>query len=82
MIVCNFGGFVVVLDEGVLNIFFIFEDEKKGIDIDKGYEVMVELMKWMLKLYNVKIEVYEIEGFYCFGSYDFSINGKKFVGIF
>ncbi|MCY8129858.1 octanoyl-[GcvH]:protein N-octanoyltransferase, partial [Bacillus spizizenii] len=35
----------------------------------------------MLKPYNAKIEAYEIEGSYCPGSYDLSINGKKFAGI-
>ncbi len=42
---------------------------------------MVELMRRMLKPYNAKIEAYEIEGSYCPGSYDLSINGKKFAGI-
>ncbi|MFP9202700.1 octanoyl-[GcvH]:protein N-octanoyltransferase, partial [Enterococcus faecalis] len=73
VIVRNSGGLAVVLDDGVLNISLIFEDEKKGIDIDKGYEAMVELMRRMLRPYNAKIEAYEIEGSYCPGSYDLSI---------
>ncbi|MCY8858116.1 biotin/lipoate A/B protein ligase family protein [Bacillus atrophaeus] len=81
VIVRNSGGLAVVLDEGVLNISLIFEDQKKGIDIDRGYEAMVELMKRMLKSYEAKIEAYEIEGSYCPGSYDLSIGGKKFAGI-
>ncbi|WP_406621065.1 biotin/lipoate A/B protein ligase family protein [Bacillus atrophaeus] len=81
IIVRNSGGLAVVLDEGVLNISLIFEDQKKGIDIDRGYEAMVELMKRMLKSYEAKIEAYEIEGSYCPGSYDLSIGGKKFAGI-
>ncbi|KYD03990.1 lipoate--protein ligase family protein [Bacillus atrophaeus] len=81
VIVRNSGGLAVVLDEGVLNISLIFEDQKKGIDIDRGYEAMVELMIRMLKSYEAKIEAYEIEGSYCPGSYDLSIGGKKFAGI-
>ncbi|WP_437131912.1 lipoate--protein ligase family protein [Bacillus atrophaeus] len=81
VIVRNSGGLAVVLDEGVLNISLIFEDQKKGIDIDRGYEAMVELMQRMLKSYEAKIEAYEIEGSYCPGSYDLSIGGKKFAGI-
>ncbi|ASS73007.1 lipoate--protein ligase family protein [Bacillus atrophaeus] len=81
VIVRNSGGLAVVLDEGVLNISLIFEDQKKGIDIDRGYEAMVELMKRMLKSYEAKIEACEIEGSYCPGSYDLSIGGKKFAGI-
>lgn len=42
---------------------------------------MVELMKRMLKPYGAEIEAYEIEGSYCPGSYDLSIDGKKFAGI-
>ncbi|AKF32465.1 lipoate-protein ligase A [Bacillus velezensis M27] len=81
VIVRNSGGLAVVLDEGVLNISLIFEDEKKGIDIDRGYEAMTELVRRMLRPYNAEIEAYEIKGSYCPGSYDLSIGGRKFAGI-
>ncbi|MFT7821681.1 biotin/lipoate A/B protein ligase family protein [Bacillus siamensis] len=81
VIVRNSGGLAVVLDEGVLNISLIFEDEKKGIDIDRGYEAMTELVRRMLRSYNAEIEAYEIKGSYCPGSYDLSIGGRKFAGI-
>ena len=42
---------------------------------------MVELIRRMLSMYEVDIEAYEIVGSYCPGSYDLSINGKKFAGI-
>ncbi|MBY8911784.1 lipoate--protein ligase family protein [Bacillus sp. YC2] len=81
VIVRNSGGLAVVLDEGVLNISLIFKDEKKGIDIDRGYEAMAELMRRMLSPYNAEIKAYEIKGSYCPGSYDLSIGGRKFAGI-
>lgn len=81
VIVRNSGGLAVVLDEGVLNVSLIFAEQKKGIDIDRGYDAMVELIRRMLSLYEVDIEAYEIVGSYCPGSYDLSINGKKFAGI-
>ncbi|MEH7818654.1 biotin/lipoate A/B protein ligase family protein [Bacillus velezensis] len=81
VIVRNSGGLAVVLDEGVLNISLIFEDEKKGIDIDRGYEAMTELVRRMLRPHNAEIEAYEIKGSYCPGSYDLSIGGRKFAGI-
>lgn len=81
VIVRNSGGLAVVLDSGVLNVSLIFQDKKNGIDIDRGYEAMFELIKRMLAPYNAEVEAYEIEGSYCPGSYDLSIDGKKFAGI-
>ncbi|MCY8033392.1 lipoate--protein ligase family protein [Bacillus sonorensis] len=81
VIVRNSGGLAVVLDSGVLNVSLIFQDKKNGIDIDRGYESMFELIKRMLAPYNAEVEAYEIEGSYCPGSYDLSIDGKKFAGI-
>ncbi|MGE8204954.1 lipoate--protein ligase family protein [Heyndrickxia sp. NPDC080065] len=80
-IVRNSGGLAVVLDEGVLNLSLIFPDTEKGIDINKGYEAMWALIKQMFSDFEVTIEAREIVGSYCPGSYDLSINGKKFAGI-
>jgi octanoyl-[GcvH]:protein N-octanoyltransferase len=81
VIVRNSGGLAVVLDKDVLNISLIFPDSEKGIDIDRGYDAMLDLIKLMLKKYDANIEAREIVGSYCPGSYDLSINGKKFAGI-
>ncbi|MGM7682076.1 lipoate--protein ligase family protein [Cytobacillus sp. Hm23] len=81
VIVRNSGGLAVVLDEGVLNISLIFPDTEKGIDINRGYDAMVELVKHMLSRFHLQIEAKEIIGSYCPGSYDLSVAGKKFAGI-
>ncbi|MGM7723566.1 lipoate--protein ligase family protein [Metabacillus sp. Hm71] len=81
VIVRNSGGLAVVLDQDVLNISLIFPDQEKGIDINRGYDAMLELIKYMLGDNGDKIEAREIVGSYCPGSYDLSINGKKFAGI-
>ncbi|HDX9579361.1 TPA: lipoate--protein ligase family protein [Bacillus pseudomycoides] len=81
VIVRNSGGLAVVLDEGVLNVSLLFQETDKGIDIDLGYDTMWHLIKEMLKDYDVTIEAKEIVGSYCPGSYDLSINDKKFAGI-
>jgi octanoyl-[GcvH]:protein N-octanoyltransferase len=81
VIVRNSGGLAVVLDKDVLNISLIFPDSEKGIDINRGYDAMLELIKHMLKDNGEQIEAREIVGSYCPGSYDLSINGKKFAGI-
>lgn len=80
-IVRNSGGLAVVLDSGVLNLSLIFPDTEKGIDINRGYDAMWALIKEMFSDFNIEIEAREIEGSYCPGSYDLSINGKKFAGI-
>jgi octanoyl-[GcvH]:protein N-octanoyltransferase len=81
VIVRNSGGLAVVLDEGILNLTLVFPEVEKGIDINRGYEAMWELIKDMFHDYSVEIEAREIVGSYCPGSYDLSINGKKFAGI-
>lgn len=80
-IVRNSGGLAVLLDEGVLNITLIFPETDKGIDINRGYDAMWELVKRMFADFPQQIEAGEIVGSYCPGSYDLSIGGKKFAGI-
>ncbi|KUP04060.1 octanoyltransferase [Bacillus coahuilensis p1.1.43] len=80
-IVRNSGGLAVVLDEGVLNLSLIFPDSEKGIEINRGYDAMYELIQMMFKDYDVQIEAKEIVGSYCPGSYDLSIKNQKFAGI-
>ncbi|WP_078393063.1 lipoate--protein ligase family protein [Shouchella patagoniensis] len=78
VIVRNSGGLAVYLDEGVLNISLIFPG-KADFSIDDGYEQMVTLIRTMFP--GLLIETGEIIGSYCPGSYDLSINGRKFAGI-
>ncbi|HWJ77061.1 MAG TPA: lipoate--protein ligase family protein [Niallia sp.] len=80
-IVRNSGGLAVVLDEGVLNISLILPEKDKKIDINSGYDTMWDLIKDMFKEYGKTIEAKEIVGSYCPGSYDLSIEDKKFAGI-
>lgn len=81
VIVRNSGGLAVVLDEGVLNISLILPETEKGIDINRGYDTMWHLIQNMFADYPQQIEAREIVGSYCPGSYDLSIQGKKFAGI-
>ncbi len=80
-VVRNSGGLAVVLDEGVLNLSLIFPEQNNTISIDDGYEAMVFLIKKLLEPYGLSFEDKEIEGSYCPGRYDLSINGRKFAGI-
>jgi octanoyl-[GcvH]:protein N-octanoyltransferase len=80
-IVRNSGGLAVVLDEGVLNISIVIAESAGSIDINTGYDIMVELIKGLFPEIASRIEAYEIVGSYCPGSYDLSVDGKKFAGI-
>ena len=80
-IVRNSGGLAVVLDSGVLNISIILSEHLGAININEGYDVMVDLIKLLFPEAGDKIEAYEIIGSYCPGTYDLSIGGKKFAGI-
>lgn len=80
-IVRNSGGLAVVLDQGVLNISMIFTEQDRSIDISTGYEVMLEFVRMLFPEAGDQIKAYEIEGSYCPGSYDLSIDGRKFAGI-
>lgn len=79
-IVRNSGGLGVVLDSGVLNISLIFKGGTT-FSIDAGYELMYTLIRQMFKDENRIIEAKEIEHSYCPGSYDLSIDNRKFAGI-
>lgn len=79
-IVRNSGGLAVVLDAGVLNISIVI-DETTPLSINAAFDVMVDFIRALFPQIAHKIEAYEIVGSYCPGSYDLSIDGKKFAGI-
>ncbi|KOS66523.1 octanoyltransferase [Lysinibacillus contaminans] len=80
-IVRNSGGLAVVLDAGVLNISIVLSEQTESLSINAGYDVMVAFVKALFPEVAEKIEAYEIVGSYCPGSYDLSVDGKKFAGI-
>ena len=80
-IVRNSGGLAVVLDKGILNISMVLSEQDTAIDIPTGYEVMLEFVRMLFPEAGDRIEAYEIVGSYCPGTYDLSIDGRKFAGI-
>ena len=78
VIVRNSGGLAVVLDTGILNVSLVVK-EQNMFSIDDGYDLMYHFIKSSLN--EVTVEAKEIVGSYCPGSYDLSVNGKKFAGI-
>ncbi|WP_212508692.1 lipoate--protein ligase family protein [Litoribacterium kuwaitense] len=80
VVVRNSGGLAVALDSAVLNVSMIMKEAKKS-SISTGYDTMVALLHKALQTRHIDFEVGEIKGSYCPGSYDLSINGRKFAGI-
>jgi octanoyl-[GcvH]:protein N-octanoyltransferase len=80
VVVRNSGGLAVVLDPAIYNLSLIFKEEK-GLTIDRGYEMMVELTRWLIEELGSDIVDGEIKESYCPGRYDLSVNGQKFAGI-
>ncbi len=80
-IVRNSGGLAVVLDQGVLNVSIVLSEKDTSIDISTGYDVMLAFIRLLFPEAGDQIKAYEIVGSYCPGSYDLSIDGKKFAGI-
>lgn len=79
-VVRNSGGLAVALDQGVLNLSFVFPDSKE-VDIHEGYEAMVQFIQRLFQEEGFPIKAFEITGSYCPGTYDLSIEGQKFAGI-
>ncbi|QHS23604.1 lipoate--protein ligase family protein [Virgibacillus sp. MSP4-1] len=80
VVVRNSGGLAVVLDQGVLNLSFLFPDGKQ-LGIHDGYKAMVSFIQFLFADEDASLDVYEVEGSYCPGEYDMSVNGQKFAGI-
>ncbi|MFP1647770.1 lipoate--protein ligase family protein [Enterococcus mundtii] len=81
-VIRNAGGLGIISDQGILNISLIFpQEDENRISIDEGYEKMLALTRQAFPVYADKIEAYEIKESYCPGTYDLSIDGKKFAGI-
>lgn len=80
-VIRNSGGLAVLLDEGVLNLTLVLPEKDNHLTIERGYEVMYTLVKDVLSRFKCEIKAGEVAGSYCPGSFDLSINGKKFAGI-
>lgn len=82
VVVRNAGGLGVIADVGILNLSLILPNPKNHkYSIDQGYVFMLEWIRLAFQDFSNKIEAYEISTSYCPGTYDLSIDGKKFAGI-
>lgn len=84
-IVRHSGGAAVPLDRGVVNVSLIFPKRASDMNFRRDFDVMAAFIRLCLQPVlqsNVShIHTGEVEGSYCPGDYDLSINGRKFCGI-
>lgn len=82
VVIRNAGGLGVIADAGVLNVSLILPNlANKKISIDEAYTYMWDWIKCAFEDSMHLIEAFEITDSYCPGTFDLSINGKKFAGI-
>lgn len=80
VVIRNSGGLAVMLDSDVLNVSLIVANERH-LSIHAAYDMMYHFIQKLFSNETSDILAYEIEGSYCPGDYDLSIDGKKFAGI-
>lgn len=72
------GGLAVIIDEGTLNMSFIF---KKQQNILESYETVVNWLIDFFKQHKMDVQVQETPNSYCPGKFDLVHRNKKFCGI-
>jgi octanoyl-[GcvH]:protein N-octanoyltransferase len=78
----NSGGAAVPLDGGVVNLSLIFPNSSEGhAGYRYDFETMYQLIHEALRGTGRQVEKGLIQGAYCPGDYDLSIDGLKFCGI-
>lgn len=81
-IVRNAGGLGVIADTGVLNVSLILPNpNNKKISIDEAYTIMWQWIRSAFEDTTHLIKAFEITESYCPGTFDLSIDGRKFAGI-
>ncbi|MCQ4087317.1 lipoate--protein ligase family protein [Saccharibacillus sp. JS10] len=75
------GGAAVPLDEGVINVSIILPNPDRKIELHGDFARMVSLIAGAASPWTTDSKAGEIEGAFCPGDYDVSVNGRKFCGI-
>lgn len=81
-IIRNSGGAAVPLDRGTVNISLIYPlSQLHSNHFHSDFEKMYTLIQSALQFTGKKVDKGEIQGAFCPGDYDLSIEGRKFCGI-
>lgn len=81
-IIRNSGGAAVPLDKDIVNISLIFPIQGNNYsNYNQDFHRMYELIAQAMAYTGKKVEIGEIQGAFCPGDYDLSVDGFKFCGI-
>ncbi len=75
------GGAAVPLKPGVLNLSIMLPNPKQRINIHDDFRFMAEWISRAVHPWSVQVHTGEVDGAFCPGDYDISIDGRKFCGI-
>lgn len=75
------GGSPVPQAAGVLNLSMIYPwPSELELSPSKSYQLLIDILQMWLSNYGVTAETGEVNGAYCNGAFNLSINNKKFIG--
>jgi hypothetical protein len=75
------GGSPVPQAPGVINLSMVYPwPGDLELSTSKNYQLLIDIFKPWLSNYGVNAELGEVEGAYCNGTFNLSINNKKIIG--
>lgn len=74
------GGTVVPHGPGVLNVSLVFSSGKKQITLGESYFILCSLVGDVLASLGINCDVSKVEGAFCDGRYNLTIQGRKVGG--
>lgn len=75
------GGSPVPQAPGVLNLSMVYPwPSELELSTSKSYQLLIDILALWLANYGIKAKTGEVEGAYCNGAFNLSINDKKFIG--
>lgn len=78
----NSGGAAVPLDKDIINVSLIFPVQGNNYsNYNQDFHRMYELIAHAMAYTGKKVDIGEIQGAFCPGDYDLSVDGLKFCGI-
>lgn len=75
------GGSPVPQAPGVFNLSMVYPWPKElEFSTSHSYQLLIAILEQWLSNYGISAEIGEVKGAYCNGTYNLSINNKKFIG--
>lgn len=75
------GGSPVPQTKGVFNLSIVYPwPNKLELSTTKSYQLLVDILEQWLSKYGISTHTGEVQGAYCNGTFNLSINNKKIIG--